>query len=154
MSRRRQPRENLYDLRCKKRRNNTQENVDKEGGKFCMHIRHLGIVNIVHQNFFAREQSRLQTFQGESTRTTLPLVSSSNTCPHLSHTSPPGAGNQQPVNHLQGMEQESNTLAGCSQATYLDMPAIMVGVDDWAFQGVDMRIFVGLMRGMPGLDSV
>ncbi|TGO31153.1 hypothetical protein BPAE_0001g00470 [Botrytis paeoniae] len=28
--------------------------------------------------------------------------------------------------------------------TYLDMPAIMAGVDDWAFQGVDMTFLDGL----------
>ncbi|KFY34664.1 hypothetical protein V494_06576 [Pseudogymnoascus sp. VKM F-4513 (FW-928)] len=99
---------------------NTQEDMEKEGGELRMHIPYLGVIKIARQSLITREQPSLanaasppppQTPRVDFSHTASTLVSSSDVCPTLPNGSP-AAEQQQPFNHLHGMAQKSTACSG------------------------------------------
>jgi hypothetical protein len=60
----------------------------------------------------------------------------------------PGEEPQYLLQHRSGLDQNDTALQ-----SRLELPVIAAGVNDWAFQGVDMAFFDSLMRGYPGLNQ-
>ena len=124
---------------------NMQEN-ETEGEELSLPVPYLGLIKISRQGFISREPC-----DGSTTK---PQESIHN---HGSAHRPPESGSQEP-DQLMGQDEVSRhneevSFLGCSNlgdgSFYQNetLPGIMAGVDDWAFQGVDMAFFDNFLRG-------
>ncbi|PKX97795.1 uncharacterized protein P174DRAFT_364906 [Aspergillus novofumigatus IBT 16806] len=158
-------------------RDDGQEGIDKKGDELRLHIPYLGIIKIALQDpiscelFGPHQMAPLEFPQRESTLAVSNDASTS--LPHASLTE-----EQQPLSHLHGTTQsplqgivpaserlnaqlhDQSILQDTSPSQdditlqpHVGLPVITADVNDWAFQGVDMAFFDGLMRGMPGVDA-
>jgi hypothetical protein len=122
------------------RADDSNENGDEE---LRLHIPYLGIIKITRQGPISREPH--PTFQGDSSSGATMFTS----CPHATEQSigqPTFPVDHPQTNHEQPMLQFHNVNEVC-------LPPMAAGVDDWAFQGVDMAFFDSLMKGKISSDS-
>ncbi|RFU32341.1 hypothetical protein B7463_g3971, partial [Scytalidium lignicola] len=127
----------------------TDDGGEKGDEELRLHIPYLGVIKITRQGPISREPH--PTFQAESSSRTTPFAP----CPHPAEqplgqpTFPddhPQSGHEQPM--LQYHNSNDITLE-----SQICLPPIAAGVDDWAFQGVDMAFFDSLMKGTLSSDS-
>ncbi|KAI1097695.1 hypothetical protein F4804DRAFT_351269 [Jackrogersella minutella] len=153
----------------------------KEGEELRLHIPYLGIINIARQGSISlspsfknavsqpRQASQPQCLQRG------PLTAPNHVSTSLACSPPP---DEQPPGHHSDMVQHSLASGNLSASgqpnsgdeepilqysnfshddiamkSHMELPPIAAGVDEWAFQGVDMGFFDSLMRGTSCVDD-
>jgi hypothetical protein len=114
-----------------------------------LHIPYLGVIKIRRQGPISCGPH--PTFQAESSSLTTPFVA----CPHATEQplgQSPFPGDQSQSGHEQPLLQYHN-INNITLKSQNCLPPITAGVDDWAFQGVDMAFFDSLMKGIVSTDS-
>ncbi|KAL2018243.1 hypothetical protein VTK56DRAFT_1150 [Thermocarpiscus australiensis] len=140
----------------------------REGGELHLNIPYLGVIKIARQGPISREllagnglRRPHQAAQVELPQRE-PPAAPNDAFASLSQASVP---DEPPPGHLPNAQLQTpwyeQSMLQCPSAGYDNMalqshvglPPIAAGVDDWAFQGVDMAFFDGLMRGTTCPDA-